>query len=70
MQSSVTRLGLSFPDCLVIDYHNILKHFSLSDEKSFGLDLSFVTVERVPIVVDVPSEIELKRISPKINTDY
>lgn len=55
---------LSFPDRLVIDYHSILKHFSLSDEKSFGLDLSFVTVERVPIVVDVQSEIELKRISP------
>lgn len=54
---------LSFPDRLVIDYHSILKHFSLSDEKSFGLDLSFVTVERVPIVVDVPQNVELKRLT-------
>lgn len=54
--------SLSFIDRFVIGYHAILKHLSLSDEKSFGLDLSFVTVERVPLLVDMPHTIELKRL--------
>jgi KUP system potassium uptake protein len=53
---------LSFSDRVVIDYYSILKHSSLSDEKSFGLDLSFVTVERVPLIVDIPRKFELKRL--------
>lgn len=54
---------LSFPDRLVIDYFSILKHFSLSDEKSFGLDPSFATVERVPIVIHTPVNLGLKRLA-------
>lgn len=53
---------LNFSDRVVIDYHSILKHFSLSDEKSFGLDLSFVTIERVPLIVDIPRKFALKRL--------
>ncbi|WP_432714434.1 KUP/HAK/KT family potassium transporter [Pedobacter sp.] len=43
-------------------YHQILKNFSVPEEKGFGLDLSFVTVEKVPLVVDIPTDFELKRI--------
>lgn len=56
------KSNLGFADRFVLGYHSILKNFSLSDEKSFGLDLSFVTVERVPLVVDRPHIIELKRL--------
>ena len=54
--------NLSFIDRLVLGYHHILKSLSLSEEKGFGLDLSFVTVERVPLIVDMPNEIQLKRL--------
>ena len=54
--------NLNFIDRLVLGYHQVLKYLSLSEEKGFGLDLSFVTVERVPLIVDVPNEIQLKRL--------
>lgn len=54
--------NLSFIDRLVMGYHQVLKYLSLSEEKGFGLDLSFVTVERVPLIVDMPHQIELKRL--------
>lgn len=57
--------NLTFIDRFVIGYHAILKHFSLSEERGFGLDLSFVTVERVPLIVDMPQPIKLKRLEVK-----
>ena len=42
-------------------YYLILRQFSLSEEKIFGLDLSFVTVERVPLIVSNSSDVELVR---------
>jgi KUP system potassium uptake protein len=41
----------------------ILKRFSLSEERGFGLDSSDVTVEKYPIIVSTPSDIQLKRIT-------
>lgn len=54
--------NLSFRDKLVMAYYFILKRFSLSEERGFGLDLSFVTVEKVPLIVTPPEDIKLKRI--------
>jgi KUP system potassium uptake protein len=47
---------------IVLSVHNLLKKLGLSDEKAFGLDTSNVLVEKVPIVINPPSEIKLKRI--------
>lgn len=41
----------SFPERIVLDVYGMLRTFSLSEEKGFGLDSSFVTVERVPLMV-------------------
>jgi KUP system potassium uptake protein len=47
---------------IVLSIYNILKKMGLSDEKAFGLDTSNVLIEKVPIVINPPSEIKLKRI--------
>jgi len=54
---------LSFFLRIVIAMYHLLRLLSLSDEKGFGLDSSFVTVERVPLVVSQTKEITLKRIN-------
>ncbi|MXV52581.1 potassium transporter Kup [Pedobacter sp. HMF7647] len=54
--------NLSFIERFTMDYYFILKRFSLSEERGFGLDLSFVTVEQVPLVVTTTENVELKRI--------
>lgn len=54
---------LSFIDSFIMDYYFILKKFSLSEERGFGLDISFVTIERVPLIVSTQDDdAELKRI--------
>jgi KUP system potassium uptake protein len=53
--------GLSFYESLVMDIYKQLKHFSLSEERGFGLDLSFVTVEKVPLMLSIPEEVVLTR---------
>jgi KUP system potassium uptake protein len=54
---------LSFWDKFIMDYYFILKKFSLSEERSFGLDISFVTVERVPLMISSQDTSELTRLS-------
>jgi len=39
----------------------LLKKVSLSEERGFGLDLSFVTVEKVPLMLALPETVELAR---------
>jgi KUP system potassium uptake protein len=58
-----TAYSLNFIDRCTMIYYKILKTFSVPEEKGFGLDLSFVTVEKVPLMVDIPTDFELKRIS-------
>jgi KUP system potassium uptake protein len=45
-----------------MDYYFILKRFSLSEERSFGLDSSYVDVEKVPLIFVTPDDIELTRL--------
>lgn len=56
-----TTSQLSLIDRFAVGFHSILKQLSISDATSFGLDISFVTIERVPLIVDVPV-VDLKRI--------
>ncbi len=53
---------LPFYEKLILDIYNVLKHFSLSEEKAFGLDTSSVTVEAVPLIITPPKELQMKRI--------
>jgi KUP system potassium uptake protein len=54
---------LTFKERLTMDYYFLLKHLALSEERGFGLDLSFVTVEKVPLVVSYNENIQLKRMN-------
>ncbi|MGB4774539.1 MAG: potassium transporter Kup, partial [Daejeonella sp.] len=60
--------SLRFIENFIMAYYFILRKFSLSEERGFGLDSSFVTVERVPLLVSVPENVEIKRILEKAYT--
>jgi KUP system potassium uptake protein len=53
--------NLSFIESLMMGFYGILKHASLSEERGFGLDLSFVTVEKVPLMLASPEAVEIRR---------
>ncbi|EHQ28480.1 KUP/HAK/KT family potassium transporter [Mucilaginibacter paludis] len=53
--------NLSLYEKSIMNYYFLLKKASLSEERSFGLDLSFVTVEKVPLLLADPDSVELKR---------
>ncbi len=53
---------LSWYKRIIMEYYKVLKHFSLSEEKGFGLDSSFVTLERVPLNIPNTQNIELHRV--------
>ncbi len=53
---------LQFMERFIMAYYFVLKKLGLSEERGFGLDLSFVTVEKVPLIVSTGEEITLKRI--------
>ena len=47
---------------VIMEGYFFLKQFSLSEEKSFGLDTSSVVIEKVPLVLAPPRKIELTRV--------
>jgi KUP system potassium uptake protein len=47
---------------MVLKGYFILKEMSISEERAFGLDTSSVKVEKVPMVISAPREINLKRV--------
>jgi len=53
---------LPFLEKIVMKLHFWLKEISLSEERGFGLDVSNVTVEKIPLIVSPVSSIKLKRI--------
>jgi len=53
---------LSFYERSIMDYYFILKRLSLSEERSFGLDSSYVDVEKVPLIFVTPDDIEMNRL--------
>ena len=54
--------NLSLYESFVMGYYKLLKKASLTEERGFGLDLSFVTVEKVPLMLSSPEAVELSRI--------
>ena len=47
---------------LMMKLHFLIKHYSLSEEKGFGLDTSNVVVEKFPLVVAPVSKLKLNRV--------
>nr|WP_221229849.1 KUP/HAK/KT family potassium transporter [Mucilaginibacter phyllosphaerae] len=56
--------NLSFYEKVIMFFYTQLKKISLSEERNFGLDLSFVTVEKVPLMLTSPESVKLERIMP------
>jgi KUP system potassium uptake protein len=54
---------LSFYERFIMAYYVYLKKVSLSEERGFGLDLSFVTVEKVPLMLTDPETVEIHRVN-------
>lgn len=50
-------------ESLVMKVYFAIKEISLSEEKSFGLDTSYVFIEKFPLVVAPAAELNLKRIN-------
>lgn len=53
---------LSWRDRIIMEIYRILKYFAISEEKGFGLDSSFVTLERVPLNIPNTEKITLDRL--------
>ncbi len=47
----------------ILNIYFILKRFSMSEARAFGLDSSSVKVEKYPMVISPPKELNLKRIA-------
>ena len=52
---------LSFYERFIMAFYVYLKKVSLSEERGFGLDLSFVTVEKVPLMLTDPETVDIQR---------
>lgn len=59
--SKFTKLSLY--ERTIMHYYFQLKRLSLSEESSFGLDSSYVDVEKVPLIFVTPDDIELNRLA-------
>ncbi|MDB5136085.1 MAG: potassium transport protein Kup [Mucilaginibacter sp.] len=55
--------NLSFYEKAIMVFYFYLKKVSLSEERGFGLDLSFVTVEKVPLMLADPETVEIQRVN-------
>lgn len=53
---------LPFTEQLIMRAYFYLKEISLSEERGFGLDPSYVTVEKFPLIVSPVSNLHLKRV--------
>lgn len=53
---------LAFWEKLMMKMHFLIKEYSLSEEKGFGLDTSNVVVEKFPLIVAPISSLKLKRV--------
>ena len=56
--------NLSFYEKAIMFIYREMKRISLSEERNFGLDLSFVTVEKVPLMLTSPESVKLERVRP------
>jgi KUP system potassium uptake protein len=56
--------NLSFYERFIMFVYTQLKKVSISEERNFGLDLSFVTVEKVPLMLTSPDTVNIQRVTP------
>ncbi|CAM3894589.1 KUP/HAK/KT family potassium transporter [Mucilaginibacter galii] len=54
--------NLSLYERIIMAVHTQLKKVSISEERGFGLDLSFVTVEKVPLMLADPETVVINRV--------
>lgn len=54
---------LKWHEKIILEIYKLLKRFSLSEEKGFGLDSSFVTLERVPLNIPTTTDVKLTRLT-------
>jgi KUP system potassium uptake protein len=54
--------NLSFYERAIMAIYSQLKKVSISEERGFGLDLSFVTVEKVPLMLTDPETVVINRV--------
>jgi KUP system potassium uptake protein len=47
----------------------LIKEVSLSEERGFGLDTSYVTIEKFPLIVAPVTRINLKRLNVEADED-
>jgi KUP system potassium uptake protein len=55
--------NLSFYESFIMAFYVYLKKVSLSEERGFGLDLSFVTIEKVPLMLTAPETVDIHRVN-------
>lgn len=53
---------LPFYEKLILNFYFTLKYFSLSEARAFGLDSSSVKIEKFPLVIKTPKELNLVRV--------
>ncbi|WP_353087907.1 KUP/HAK/KT family potassium transporter [Flavobacterium sp.] len=53
---------ITFFENIIMNSYFVLKKYSLSEEKAFGLDASSVKVEQFPMVLHAPERIEMRRL--------
>jgi KUP system potassium uptake protein len=53
---------LPFYEKLILNFYFMLKYFSLSEARAFGLDSSSVKIEKFPLVIKAPKELNLVRV--------
>ncbi|UAY56483.1 KUP/HAK/KT family potassium transporter [Arachidicoccus terrestris] len=56
---------LPFFEKLIMKYYFFLKKISLGEEKGFGLDSSYVQVEKFPLIVSTTRSLHLRRVYPE-----
>ena len=56
---------LPFFETIIMKLYFWLKEISLSEERGFGLDPGFVTVEKFPLIVAPVRSLNLKRVIPE-----
>ncbi len=61
---------MTLKEGLILKAYFLLRNYSQSDEKTFGLDTSDVIVEKVPYVVNAAKQILMKRVSVNEHTHY
>ncbi len=55
----------SITENFILHSYFFIKHFSQSETKAFGLDTSETRIEKIPLIINPVSNIQMKRIAPR-----